>query len=341
MARYKPDGSVIPSGIPVTQRSPKNGHYSMFGLYKGMVYRVVYPEAKENITKERVEYVVKVRGQLYPNAVDLRKGGAIYNYQERIYKNVEHSRKDKIDQSVYDSDLDGEFVYVMFLEGNGDIPIILGAAEHPQHPKYKKCKESDGRFSVEEFNGVEIRIDKDSNLSLKQVGRKAPDGKIENQDAVDSQINIAGNGDIEINTHGTSGTSDLRMKLTKKDKKLEAYAQDNKVILSDAGIVVEDKFTNKIEMKSGAVEVTVAGNATVNVSGNATVSASGQAKFEGSGGTTVGSGGSLTKVDGSAVNLGGGGPPVARLGDMVIGVGNLGAPVVSQIVQGSSKVKSA
>ena len=67
----------------------------------------------------------------------------------------------------------------------------------------------------------------------------------------------------------------------------------------------------------------------------------GQTVVKGTGGTNVGDSGSPTMVDGQTVALAGGGAPIARIGDMVIGTGNLGAPVISQIIQGSPKVTSA
>lgn len=69
--------------------------------------------------------------------------------------------------------------------------------------------------------------------------------------------------------------------------------------------------------------------------------ANGKATIKGKGGTDVGSGASATNVLGSQVNLGGGGLPVAKVGSQCIGVGNLGAPVVSNIVDGSATVTTA
>lgn len=70
-----------------------------------------------------------------------------------------------------------------------------------------------------------------------------------------------------------------------------------------------------------------------------------QAMFEasGTGGTTIGSMSSPTIINGATVNIGGqGGTPVALVAtSMVVGLGNLGFPVVSQILSGSSKVLAA
>lgn len=288
--RYTQDGGVIPSGVPVIDREPA-AHDKLFGLYRGTVVRTVYPDDPQNTTGDRMEYVVRVGRQEYPNAVNMRVGGGIYNFNERIRKEAEKSFTGKFDRSTYSENLDGETVYVLFLEGYGNTPVIIGGAQNPRQGRYEKFSKKDGRFDLEEFNGVEFLIDKDSNYTIKHVGRKSPDGAVLNPAAVDSQIKMFGNGDIELNTHGTQGTGDLRMKFTKADKKAEIYAQDDKIIMDSAGIKIEDKNSNRItqnaagtkiednngnivEMKAGEVNITVAGKCTVNSSGETVVNAS-------------------------------------------------------------------
>lgn len=79
---------------------------------------------------------------------------------------------------------------------------------------------------------------------------------------------------------------------------------------------------------------------TVNVSGDTIDISGSEVTVQGSTKTTVGSSGSPTEVNGQQVKLAGGGPGVARVGDRAFGIGNLGAPVSSTIIQGSPKVLS-
>jgi hypothetical protein len=113
------------------------------------------------------------------------------------------------------------------------------------------------------------------------------------------------------------------IKLDYKDKKISIVSNDA-TLIATAG--------NRADIVGGAW--------TVNVTGNVTVNADGSAKFVGTGGTEVGSAGSQTQVNGQQVLLAGGGPGVARLGDRAFGIGNLGSPVSSTIIQGSTKVTS-
>lgn len=137
------------------------------------------------------------------------------------------------------------------------------------------------------------------------------------------------------------------IKLDYKDKKVTIVSKDTTLI---------DTTGDRTDIVGGAWTVNVTGNVTVNTdgnatvaaggnvditaSGNATVSADGNATFKGTGGTQVGDAGSPTQVQGQQVMIAGGGPGVARLGDRAFGIGNLGAPVSSTIIQGSTKVLS-
>lgn len=351
MSKYSRDGGVVSSKLPMSQRN-SGDHRSMFGVYRGVVLRSIYPDEPESVSKARMEYVIRVRGQNYPNAMNLKMGGGIYNTSERVRKGIEKSFSGKIDDTQYDENLDGEHVFVMFIQGNGDIPLIIGSDTHSRQKKV--LKKADGLVDINEFNGLEVRVDKDSNYTVKHVGRMDPEGKVLNKDAVDSGIKIYGaTGDIELNTHG-EGKTDLKIRFTKADKKLELMAQENVVVMSEAGVSITDKFENNVVMKDGSIEFTAKGDFKVKSDGDVDLDAGGNFKvkgeggvmietpanavLKGEGGTNLGSDAAPTNVLGAIVNLAGGGAPVARLGDMVVGTGNLGAPVVSQILQGSPKV---
>lgn len=339
MAQYTPDGGVVPSGIPTSKRS-SNEHYRLFGVYKGMIVQIIYPEDQRNFSKDRIEYVVRVKGQDYPNAIDATTMGGIFNYKTRSRKDITESLDNKVATETPREKMNGEAVFVMFLEGHGDLPIIIASDQHPRHGEYKKVKKDDGLFDIEEFNGIEFSINKDSNYIIKNVGRKDDKAKVLNEPGVGSQIKLMGNGDIELNTHGTEGSADLRAKFTKADKKMEFYAQENKVVYDSAGISIIDKNNNEFKFTSGGVSIKSVDKTSVTSTGDVEIKSDAKAKLEGTGGTDVGSSAAPTNVNGQIVNLAGGGVPVARVGDQAIGVGNAGAPVVSYIVSGSPLVTS-
>jgi hypothetical protein len=328
----------------------------MFGIYRAQIVRSIYPDDKDNSRGDRMEYVVRVRGQEYNGATDVTDMGGIHNYSLRVRKETTESSDGELRSSTYREKMNGETVFVMFIEGNGNIPLIVGSDQHPRHNEYNKTSREEGMHQTSEFNGIEISIDKLSNYTIKNVGRKNDKGDIENEAGVGSHIKIYENGDIELDTHDTDDTANLRMKLTKADKKMEFYAQDNKVVYDAAGVSIIDKNANefkftadglamksvaKTNMESAAdTSIKSGGKADIKATGEMMVSSDAKATFKGTAGTDVGTSAAPTKVDGATVMLAGGAKPVATLGCKAIGVGNLGAPVVSTIIQGSPKVSA-
>jgi len=101
-------------------------------------------------------------------------------------------------------------------------------------------------------------------------------------------------------------------------------------------------ITDAMEITSDAdVTLSSQANVTVEGQGGVEVSSAGTTEVKGDGGTTVGASSSSTQVNGSAITLAGGGPPIARLGDQVVGLTAIGIPVSGNIVVGSTKVTSA
>ena len=90
--------------------------------------------------------------------------------------------------------------------------------------------------------------------------------------------------------------------------------------------------------KDGSLEISLAKDLTMTIQGAQSLIANGTLTIKGTGGTVVGASSSSTTIDGSVVLLAGGGAPVAVLGNQAIGTGNNNAPVVSTIIEGSSKV---
>ncbi len=167
-------------------RSP---YLRQWGLYKGLVINVIFAD-HDNNSGNRLEYSVKVQGQIYHNVISICDLGGIYNYSETIKKGTE----DILDESQFDEKRDGETVLVGFVGGYGDIPIILGSLEHPRHADYvgKKSLEANGRQHVFEYNGIEYKIDKNGTLTFEQVGLKDVNGEITNLDAKGAKISIDG-----------------------------------------------------------------------------------------------------------------------------------------------------
>lgn len=205
--RYTRDGAAIPSHVRTRRRNGIDGHYQAFRLAKGHIVRTLYPEERNNSGGKGIEYVVNINGREVSGVSDIRDRGAIYNYSERVRKGFDKSFEAKGSRSTatLPENLDAEVVYLLFLNGDEDYPVIIGSAGHPRHPEYKKVSKADGEFDVNEFLGVEIKIDKDSNYTITQVGRKDVNGELINPDAVGATLIIYGDGDVEIKNKNSEG----------------------------------------------------------------------------------------------------------------------------------------
>lgn len=131
----------------------------------------------------------------------------------------------------------------------------------------------------------------------------------------------------------------------KKTGEIE-HSSGTKVGITETGTVevsiAEDlklSITGKYEVNSKG-DISFASDAKISFTGKGGLefSTDAKAEFVGKGGTDIGDASSMTNINGNIVNIAGGGLAVAYLGAQVIGQGNLAIPVVSNIVEGSSKV---
>ena len=122
----------------------------------------------------------------------------------------------------------------------------------------------------------------------------------------------------------------------------EDYPESFGSIASDGFEFFHNKKTKITRFKfPGDTTVTQTGTYTMNASGQIVLTADGKATFLGKGGTTVGDGGSPTKVDGTTVQIAGGGIPMALVGSRSLGYGAHNNAIISTLIDGSSKITGA
>lgn len=128
--------------------------------------------------------------------------------------------------------------------------------------------------------------------------------------------------------------NNLKGKFNDKTKKGELeHSSGTKLDIDDAGTLTLSIAKD--------LNLVIEGKYTVSSKGDISFSSDAKVSFIGKGGTEIGDSGSVTDIKGSIINLAGGGLGVALLSSECIGVGNLGGPVISNIVEGSSKVFAA
>ena len=162
-----------------------------------------------------------------------------------------------------------------------------------------------------------------------------------------SEANI--NADFDTNYPKTFGLSKGGLKIVHNKETGQSdivHPNGSTLVAKEDGtleLVIGDKLVLTIGgdyeiTADGDIKFTTTGEFKVTADGGLDLSTDGEGKFVGKGGTTVGDSGGITKVEGATVLLAGGGLPVALLSSQTIGPGNLGAPVMGVVVDGSSKV---
>ena len=143
----------------------------------------------------------------------------------------------------------------------------------------------------------------------------------------------------------TSWTVNGNWSLILKGTRSEDIQGAKKILVAKAYSLKADSISEEsakaYTVKTQSYKMTASSTYDVASTGATKIMAQAKAEFMGTAGTDVGSPSSITNVNGTLVNIGGGGVGVARLGDTSVGIGNAGFPVVSVIITGSPKVTSA
>lgn len=224
----------------------------------------------------------------------------------------------------------GDVVYVECDAGYETHPIawgniVTGEDNNPNLPEsFKRDVPTNRGFFTPGGHLVEF----DDGLANLTQDPLAPDQTTENKGI---RFTSSGGNKIHINEDSDNGVETILIE--------DSSGNLIKLDYGNGQLVIESKGTTDFKSTGDRTD-TVEANLTVTVNGDATISSQGTAIYKGTGGTEVGDGSSITEVKGSVVNIAGGGPGVARLGDRALGVGNLGGPVTSTIIFGSTKVTS-
>jgi hypothetical protein len=344
-------GGVLPHGLMgVDFKSAISGFnktYRNFALRAGIVVRSYSQKDKENISKLAPEYDVVVIEQdenraitpiTYKNCIASDSFGSIADYFEarlRTQKKIKNKKTLGRDFAGQD----GAIVLLLCLDGSSEKAIIIGALSHPER---KSKLEGDGQILAGEFNGISIEVKDDGSANLTFKGATDNEGKP--KDA--SQ----GNTTIDIETDGT-----VQFKHKGATQRIE---KGGNFLLSNQGTTLIDSKKSTTIKTADAFTMEAAADATMKMASfvlEAQGSASMKAQsFDISGQTSIDlkaamvsvNAGSSAMVKSAMITLDGlvfvggpGGQPIVLPSTQMVGVGNLGIPVVSYPV-GPFSVKS-
>lgn len=361
------DGTQIPAMFKSMQPNDALAQRTnSFSLKEGVVTAILYPDNKDNISKREIEYNVAVveyvpgagaNLQEYRNCRIADMFGTTNNFVNYTLQpstdNIDSvgGRKNK------DVFKDGARCTILCLAGvnQAGYAIIIGGVKHGDGKIYS---EKDGQFYDFNFNGIQQLINDDGEWIINFSTPIDQDGKKENEKAAGTQIKIDKDGritlldnekqtikidreakNIEISNGGDSITIDKTAKSISLKSGGETKIDAGKDINAKAGGSANLESGGAMKLKSGGIlqqessgmmSIKSGGQWKLQASGNVMVQAGGEISF-------IGSGGPLLKSNGPIATIGAGGVPAAGVGiSQCIGVGNLGAPVVSTIITGSS-----
>lgn len=239
MDKFTSNGGVIPDGSnPIYSMDRTGAQEKKFGIYRGIIKDVIHPEDKRNVSGH-LEYAVTVLGQEYTGVQDFALGGGIFNSGRRVRRPSSAPTPLSVAPGGYEEGRDGEAVWVLFIGGDVDFPIIIGSDNHPRATENKQRPiptKADGTLLDFEFNGIQFKVDKESNFTIEHLGRKNSlaatgaalsglplnvPGIVENPEAIllplgPTKINFSGNGDIEFLINETP---EFTLKFVKADSK--------------------------------------------------------------------------------------------------------------------------
>jgi hypothetical protein len=357
------DGTIVPSkliaggGLMGTNALVKNNT----ALRTGQVIKIYYPEDPGNLSKKYHEYDVLVAHG------DAKVGTNVSIYRNCKVSNIFASDTEslvftlQVGAPVQGSDTlytGGSIVNLLCIDGKPDSgqSLIIGGLQSPQFA-FKTYSKADGNFYDFNFNGININVNNDGEYSITFNSVLNPDGIPTNQAAQGTKLVFDQQGRVTISDNesqsfgldrvaktATWTDGDDSIVIDKGNKAITMTSTGTLAANSDNAMTLASKdsldVSSEADMNiasSGNQSISAEGNSNlkaanwnVNIQGNATIQV---------GGTFQVQAGAAAEIQAATVSLADGSVQAAGVGiSMVIGTGNEGAPVISQILTGSATV---
>ena len=321
--------------------SSKEKTYNNPSLRVGIVIDIIDIGTKGNINGMVPEYNVTCIEQnglsgtdivSYKNCLIMDSFGSqadFFHFTRRLPKN---SKKTKTSGTLKNQE--GSVVLLLCLDKNSEKAVIIGSLANPSG-KTKLTKEK-GHCLEGEFNGLSWTVDKEGALTVKFKGKTKITGEAENAELGGSSAAIEKDGSIEVKT---KGKQKIRLDQVKKTIDIEAEADIS--VKTEANLKIDAK--EKIEAKAKDMEVTLENNFKVQATGQGELFFQGVIKVQTDtldikANNQVKILASSMSVFANKIDLGVGGLPAQTFFTQQLGIGNLGAPVISFAISGFSSV---
>jgi hypothetical protein len=345
---YNNNETTVNSSLYSIEDSPEQKFfekiYNKTSLMAGIVIRVYETDDEKNLNKNIPEYDVLVVQQnglesmeptIYKNCINVESFGGKADFFEYKMRAVDNKPQDnqKAILNVNFKEQHGNMVLLLCLDGSTDKGIIVKSVSHKGR-KTKLTKEA-GLHLEGEYNGLNWKIDKDGALTVTFKSKTNNEGVPQDKQAGGTHIQIDKTGQVDINTNLKDAEETyIRMDKKNKDVGLKAgnnigltakkdvgiNAEGNVNVSSKASVAINAEGTANFTAKSA---ITVDGGSALTLKG-------GNVTLNGENGVTIE--GQKTSINTPKIYLGQGGTPAVLQTTQFIGIGNLGAPVVSQAI---------
>jgi len=339
------NGAVLPSGLlgndPGQLLAGFNKSYKNSALRIGVI-KETYPVSHDlNKSKLTTEYDVTVIEQnedrgattiLYRNCMSAEGLGSVADFFERTLRKTK--KKTRKGDAVNTKGQNGAIVLLLCLDGMSDKGIIMGSLTHPD--RKTTLKDEDPHLEGE-YNGVNIKVEKDGSCTLTFKGATDNDGKVTDSSQGNTTVKIEKDGSYQVD-HKTitqrfakDGKASLTAdddisNTTKKNFKVTATENINLKAEKDFTldcVMLTAKATGSAMLECQKLDVKVESD--INIKGST-------ANLEAESMVKIKSG--IVIIDGITYVGGAGGLPILTLLTMTLGVGNLGMPVISFPISG-------
>lgn len=365
MINYKP---TLPSSL-LNERLEKDEDFSYFSkmfsnnsLRVGVILDITEIEDETNQSGIAPEYSVMTAEQNkqgsisnveYKNCIRLNALGGVADYFFAKLRTPKDANKVKQTGSMKEQV--GSIVLLLCLDSNSEKGIILGSLDHPEGKRLSKEK---GHHMEGEFNGVNWQINNDGALTVTFRSATESDGVVKDEVPGGSELKIEKDGSLEFNDkptkegEGKGETVDYeKIRLDKTTKKLDIEAREDIGIKTDANVnVTAEKSMNitlkkdLIAMAEGKAAFTISKTFDVEAKGAASVKAQeltvesksmiqmqAQSLFKAEAMSSM-----ELKAPNVLIGPSPSQPAVLAYELITLGIGNLGAPVISNLIAGYS-----
>lgn len=262
MSNLLDNGAVLPSGlIGVDHQAYMDAFkktYQNFALRVGIVKAAYNIQDAANLSKSVVEYDVLVQEQnedqgstpiTYKNCVASSGFGSKADFFEAKLRSF--TKKSTKDPVITPTGQNGAIVLLLCLNGMSDSGIIIACLAHPDKPT---TLTEAGPHLEGEYNGVNVKVNKDGSTSLTFNGAKDNDGKILDASQGPTTVKVETDGTFQVD-HKT-----ITLRLA-KDGTTTLTGKKDAVITVEGNVTINAKADVNVNCKNATVTATA--NATV------------------------------------------------------------------------------